>query len=93
MKCLLREISLRLLSYLVSKHFEAAADSEISLTFFLFGAAVEISFQCHYQWTLPNEFVFLPCEVIRAKKPNSSAGFFPLAFFLDGNDRRQISSM
>ena len=84
------------LAWLVSKHFEAAADRKISLTFFFFSAIeqrLKSVFNVTTSGTLPNEFVFLPCKVIRTKKRNSSAGFFPLAFFLDGNDRRQISSM
>ena len=38
---------------------------------------------------LQNEFVFFPCKIIKMKRWNSWAGFFPLALFLfDGNNRR-----
>ena len=38
---------------------------------------------------LQNEFVFLPCKIIKMKRWNSWAGFFPLALFLfNGNNRR-----
>ena len=38
---------------------------------------------------LQNEFVFLPCKIIKMKRWNSWAGFFPLALLLfNGNNRR-----
>ena len=38
---------------------------------------------------LQNEFVFLPCKIIKMKRWNYWAGFFPLTLFLfNGNNRR-----
>ena len=42
----------------------------------------------HYQWTLQNDSVFLPCSIIKITKWNSRAGLFPLSLFLfDENNR------
>lgn len=62
--------------------YRTLRENLVDLFFFTFSSSIwDKLFQCHYYWTPPTEFGFLPCKIIKTNKWNFWAGFYSTGFF------------